>query len=100
MNIPHLQKLTDWLIDGARSAVNSPRMMEEICERMVQAGLPLWRGGGFFPALAPGIFWRNLISRPGVEGGIGTGDFDLLDTPGFIHNPSALVVLPGENGSR
>src|SRR5258705_1631125 len=43
MNISDLQKLTDWLIDGARSAANSPRMMAETCERMVQAGLPLWR---------------------------------------------------------
>jgi hypothetical protein len=58
MNISDLQKLTDWLIDGARSAANSPRMMAETCERMVQAGLPLWRVGVFIQTLHPDIFGR------------------------------------------
>ena len=96
MNIPHLQKLTDWLIDGARSAVNSPRMMEEICERMVQAGLPLWRVGVFIRTLHPDIFGRNFIWRPDEEVEIGTVDFDILDTPGFINSPLALVFTQGK----
>ena len=66
MNISDLQKLTDWLIDGARSATSSPRMMEETCERMVQAGLPLWRVGVFIQTLHPDIFGRNFIWRPGA----------------------------------
>ncbi len=41
MNQPELQKITDWLIDGARSAGSPTRMMAEICERLVAAGLPL-----------------------------------------------------------
>ncbi len=96
MNIPHLQKLTEWLIDGARSAVNSPRMMEEICERMVQAGLPLWRVGVFIRTLHPDIFGRNFIWRPDEEVEIGTVDFDILDTPGFINSPLALVFTQGK----
>jgi SAM-dependent methyltransferase len=63
MNISDLQKLTDWLIDGARSAASSPRMMAETCERMVQAGLPLWRVGVFIQTLHPDIFSRNLYER-------------------------------------
>ena len=72
MNISDLQKLTDWLIDGARSAANSPRMMAETCERMVQAGLPLWRVGVFIQTLHPDIFGRNFIWRLGEEVEIGT----------------------------
>jgi adenylate cyclase len=96
MNISDLQKLTDWLIDGARSAANSPRMMAETCERMVQAGLPLWRVGVFVQTLHPDIFGRNFIWRPGEEVEIGTVDFDVLDSPGFINSPLAIVFTEGK----
>ena len=43
MDVAELQKLTDWLIDGGRSATSPKSFMAECCERMVAAGLPLWR---------------------------------------------------------
>ncbi|HEY3029974.1 MAG TPA: adenylate/guanylate cyclase domain-containing protein, partial [Bradyrhizobium sp.] len=67
MNAAELQKITDWLIDGARSAPTPPRMMAEACERMVRAGLPLWRVGVFVRTLHPDIYGRNFIWRPGAE---------------------------------
>ena len=67
MNLSELQKTTDWLIDGARSAVNPSHMMTETCERLVQAGLPLWRVGVFVQTLHPGIFGVSFIWRPGAE---------------------------------
>ena len=72
MNAPDLQKLTDWLIDGARSAPNPPQMMAETCERLVAAGLPLWRVGVFVRTLHPDIIGRNFIWRPGAEVAVGT----------------------------
>jgi len=36
MNAGDLQKLTDWLIDGARSAPSPPRMMAETCDISVE----------------------------------------------------------------
>ena len=47
MDASKLRELTDWLIDGGRSAVSPSRFMAECCERMVEAGLPLWRIGVF-----------------------------------------------------
>ena len=96
MNISDLQKLTDWLIDGARSATNSPRMMEETCERMVQAGLPLWRVGVFIQTLHPDIFGRNFIWRLGEEVEMGTVDFGVVDSPGFMSSPLAIVFTEGK----
>src|SRR6266478_6636643 len=96
MNISDLQKLTDWLIDGARSAANSPRMMAETCERMVQAGLPLWRVGVFIQTLHPDIFGRNFIWRPGEDVEIGTVDFGVVASPGFINSPLAIVFTEGK----
>src|SRR5260370_31627137 len=63
MNISDLQKLTDWLIDGARSAASPPRMMAETGERMVQAALPLWRAGPFIHTPPPQTFLLTFISQ-------------------------------------
>ena len=37
MNTLELNAVTDWLIDGARSADTPSRMMAECCERLVLA---------------------------------------------------------------
>jgi len=95
MNETELQKLADWLIDGARSAPSPPRMMAEACERMVRAGVPLWRVGVFVRTLHPDIYGRNFIWRPGAEVEVGTVDFDVLDSPEFLHSPLAIVFRQG-----
>ena len=95
MNALDLQKVTDWLIDGARSATRPAQMMAETCERLVQAGLPLWRVGVFIRTLHPDIFGRNFIWRPGAEVELGTVDFDVLDSPEFQNSPLAIVFRKG-----
>jgi adenylate cyclase len=95
MNVPELQKLTDWLIDGARSAASPSRMMSETCERLVAAGLPLWRVGVFVRTLHPDIYGRNFIWRPDAEVELGTVDFNILDAPEFQASPLAIVFRQG-----
>ncbi len=95
MNIPELQKLTDWLIDGARSAASPTRVMSETCERLVAAGLPLWRVGVFIRTLHPDIFGQNFIWRHGAEVEIGSVDFNIVDAPEFKASPLAIVFLQG-----
>jgi adenylate cyclase len=95
MNVPELQKLTDWLIDGARSAASPSRMMAETCEGLVAAGLPLWRVGVFVRTLHPDIYGRNFIWRPGAEVELGTVDFNILDAPEFQASPLAIVFRQG-----
>jgi adenylate cyclase len=91
-----LQKVTDWLIDGARSAPSPARMMAETCERLVQAGLPLWRVGVFVRTLHPDIYGRNFVWRPGAEVVLGTVDFDIRNTPEFRNSPLAIVFAEGQ----
>src|SRR5438874_6871935 len=95
MDVSELQKLTDWLIDGGRSAASPKKFMAETCERMVAAGLPLWRVGVFIRTLHPDIFGRNFIWRPGAEVEVGTVDFDVLDSPEFQNSPLAIVFRKG-----
>jgi adenylate cyclase len=93
MNAPELQKLTDWLIDGAKSA--GSHLMSETCERLVQAGLPLWRVGVFVRTLHPDIFGRNFIWQPGAEVVVGSVDFDIQNSPEFRRSPLAIVFGEG-----
>jgi adenylate cyclase len=86
-----LQKLTEWLVDGARSAPSPPQMMTEACERLVAAGLPLWRVGIFVRTLHPDIVGRNFVWRPGAEVVVGSANYDVLDSPEFLSSPLALV---------
>jgi adenylate cyclase len=95
MNASELHELTDWLIDGARSTADPARMMAETCERLVQAGLPLWRVGVFIRTLHPDIFGRNFIWRPGAEVVMGTADFDIQASPEFVSSPLAIVFREG-----
>jgi adenylate cyclase len=95
MNTAELQNLIDWLIDGARSAMDPSRMMSETCERMVAAGLPLWRVGVFVRTLHPDIYGRNFVWKPGAEVEIGSVDFKILESPDFISSPVIVVFQQG-----
>src|ERR1700742_246291 len=90
-----LQKLTEWLVDGARSAPSPPQMMTEACERLVAAGLPLWRVGVFVRTLHPDIVGRNFVWRQGAEVVAGTADYDTLNSPEFRSSPLAIVFGEG-----
>jgi adenylate cyclase len=91
MDASKLQALTDWLIDGGRSSAGPSRFMAETCERMVAAGLPLWRVGVFVRTLHPDIYGRNFIWKPGAEVELGTVDFNILQSPDFHTSPLKIV---------
>src|SRR5258705_1116565 len=95
MNASELQQLTNWLIDGARSVVNSPRLLAEVCERLIEAGLPLWRVGVFVRTLHPEIYGRNFIWKPGAEVELGTVDYNILQSPDFHSSPLIIVFQQG-----
>jgi adenylate cyclase len=95
MNATDLQKLNEWLVDGARSAPSPTRMMAETCERLVAAGLPLWRVGVFVRTLHPDIIGRNFVWKPGTEVVVGSANYDMLDSPEFLNSPLAIVFGKG-----
>ncbi|MBR0713446.1 adenylate/guanylate cyclase domain-containing protein [Bradyrhizobium liaoningense] len=96
MKTADIDALTDWLIDGARSAATPSDMMAECCERLVAAGLPLWRVGVFIRTLHPEIFGRNFIWKQGAaEVEVGTVDFEIQETPEFKRSPLSLVFNQG-----
>jgi adenylate cyclase len=95
MNAPELQNITDWLIHGARSARTPMALLSETCERLVAAGLPLWRVGAFVKTLHPDAFGRSFIWRPGAEVVVNTANLDLPESPEFTRSPIAIVYNSG-----
>ena len=79
MDASKLQELTDWLIEGGRSAAGPSGFMAECCERMVAAGLPLWRVGVFVRTLHPEIYGRSFVWKPGAKVELGTVDYHILE---------------------
>src|SRR4051795_2838606 len=95
MNLTEMRQLADWLIDGAPSARTPTAVLSEMCERLVAAGLPLWRAAVFVQTLHPDVFGRSFIWRPGQEVSVNTADFDLPESPEFTRNPLAILYKSG-----
>jgi len=95
MQNSEIQRITNWLIDGARSSGTPSEMIAEVCEHLVAAGLPLSRFGIFIRTLHPEIFGRNFIWRQGQKVEIGTVDFEILETPEFARSPLRIVFEEG-----
>jgi adenylate cyclase len=95
MNAPELQKIIDWLIDGATSSSSPPKMMSDLCELVVQAGLPLWRVAMFVRTLHPDIFGRAFLWRPGAEVVVNAADFDVQNSPEYRSSPLAILYDTG-----
>ncbi|WP_398471040.1 adenylate/guanylate cyclase domain-containing protein [Tardiphaga sp.] len=66
MDTTQLDDLITWLADGARSHVGTELFMAETCERMVAAGIPLFRVGVFVSTLHPSLMGRGFIWRAGA----------------------------------
>jgi adenylate cyclase len=96
MNVAELQNISTWLIDGARSAPTPVAVMKEMCERLLAAGVPLWRAGAFVQTLHPDVFGRSFIWRDGAEVVVNTATFDLPESPEFTRNPLAILYASGQ----
>src|SRR5882724_7667634 len=95
MRATDLQTLIDWLMDGARSARTPMALLSQTCERLVDAGLPLWRVGAFVQTLHPDALGRSFVWRPSAEVVVGTIDFDMPESPEFTRNPLAILYSSG-----
>src|SRR5262245_65719137 len=90
-----VSSIREWLIDGGRSSPVPAKMIEALCVRLTEAGIPLWRVGFFIRTLHPDIFGRNFIWKLGEEVVLGTVDFDIQDTPEFNASPLSTVFREG-----
>jgi adenylate cyclase len=85
-----------WLTDGARSAVLSQDVLAQLCGRLVDCGLPLWRVAVFVRTLHPVLFGRSFIWRPGAEVEVAAPPFQFKDDATFLSSPVQRIYATGE----
>ncbi len=95
MTLCDTKSIVNWLTDGARSAPRSEIVLADLCDRLVQAGIPLWRVAVFVRTLHPEIVGRRFIWQPGAGVTITEGLFELLETDQFQNNPFLAVIKSG-----
>jgi adenylate cyclase len=83
-------------MDGARSAAGPDKVLAELCEKLVAAGLPLWRVGVFVRTLHPDLFGRSFVWRPGADVVVGTAGHDIVNTDTYRTSPIAKLYQTGQ----
>jgi adenylate cyclase len=86
-----IQSTIDWLVDGARSCTRSEDVLAELCERMIGAGVPLWRAAVLVTTLHPDVMGRRFMWQAST--GVTTSEalFDVLETDEFRNSPFSTV---------
>jgi adenylate cyclase len=87
-------------MDGARSAPRPETVLVDLCDRLVQAGIPLWRVAVFVRTLHPEVMGRRFIWQPGAGVTITEGLFDLVETDQFQNSPFVAVIKSGRTIRR
>ena len=80
-----------WLIDGARSAMDSGAVLGELCGRLVEGGLPLARVGVFVRTLHPQLMGRSFVWQPGAEVRTNLAPADFALSAEYLESPIARV---------
>jgi adenylate cyclase len=95
-----LHPVVQWLVHGARNAPLSHEVLTELCQRLVAAGLPLWRVMVFVRTLHPEIVGRRFVWHPETGTEVTDGSFELLERRSFLESPMMHVAKTGESLRR
>jgi adenylate cyclase len=89
-----------WLVDGARSASLAQDVLTEMCVRLTECGLPLWRVAVYVNTLHPQVMARRFLWRPGKTTDVAEASFDLAAREDFRTSPIARIRATGETIRR
>src|SRR5665213_523807 len=79
-----IRAVVDWLTDGARSGSLSEDVLEELCQRLVGAGVPLWRGAVFVNTLHPDVMGRAFYWEVDKGMRVAEASYAFLDTEEYL----------------
>jgi len=86
-----IRSVVDWLAGGALSGARSEDVLAELCQRMVECGIPLWRVAVFVTTLHPDVMGRRFLWQ--AESGVTTSEalFGITETDDFPISPFSTV---------
>ena len=92
--------IIDWLTDGARLTPRPERVLADLCDQLIETGIPLWRVAVFVRTLHPEIMGRRFIWQQGAGVKVTDGLFDLLERDQFVNSPFVAVIKSGRSIRR
>ena len=96
----NVRSIVDWLVDGARSAARAEDVLAELCGRLVESGMPLWRVAVFVRTLHPDVMGRRILWQPGMEVKASNASYDIMETAEFLDSPVVAVYRTGHTLRR
>ena len=92
--------IVGWLVDGARSAALPQDVLQELCDRLVACGIPLWRVAVLVRTLHPEVTGRRFMWRPDAGVMVGELSYERLQTMEFVASPVSVVYATGASMRR
>jgi len=86
-----IRTVLDWLADGARSAMRSEDVLAELCQRLLDCDMPLWRVAVFVTTLHPDIMGRRFLWQPDWGVTASEAAFEIMETDDYRVSPFATV---------
>jgi adenylate cyclase len=86
-----IQRVLEWLAGGALSGPESQDVLAQLCERLVEAGIPLWRAAVFVTTLHPDVMGRRFLWQ--AESGVTVSNafHSLVETDEYRKSPFTKV---------
>ena len=87
--------IADWLVHGARPAGGAPRVLSELCDRLLSCGIPIGRVGVFVLTLHPHVMGQRFLWKPGSPVDVNSAPFEAFQTEEFQKSPVRRVIDTG-----
>ena len=86
-----IRPVVEWLVDGARSGARSEDVLAELCRRLLECEIPLWRVAVFVTTLHPDVMGRRFVWQ--AETGVTTSEalYAVMETEDYRQSPFATV---------
>ena len=87
-----IEKLIDWMVNGARPSANARDIVDGICSRLHDAGVPVDRFILFVYTLHPNLMGRRFRWQPGEEVDIAEAPVSTTSSFEYQNNPLPHVL--------
>jgi adenylate cyclase len=86
-----IREVMDWLAGGALSGPESADVLAQLCQRMLDARIPLWRAAVFVTTLHPDVMGRRFLWQ--AESGVTTSNalHSLVEQDDYRKSPFTTV---------
>lgn len=90
-----VESVVDWLVNGVRTVKKSEDILQELSDRLVACGLPLYRVAVFVTTLHPNVMGRAFYWKEGEGVRVLEAPYAVLDSDTFIESPAAVIMRDG-----